>query len=340
MKRKLWIVAAAAAVLLLMFGVYRATRPASALMTAEQAQTRLEDSAARFTAAIENGRDVRPLLDDVKLVVDQHPELRAGHTLLGQLHTHLGETESAYAQFAAALNLDPNDAALQNLAGTAAMMIGETNLALTHHQAAAQFDQNDPDLLLPWADVLMKTGQWEDARIVLLRALRIEFTLHEANAGLSDVYAGRGEEGDLQLAIEHMETARAQVKNDPEGLEDEIVYVRKLARLYAQQDEAMEAIRVLGSLMPEEGRGRPGVLAELAGYFAANGQPVSAALEYQFASDAQPDNADYAAEAARWFIEGGKPEPARVMLDRLRGIDSDDPAVQELRAALEELSAR
>lgn len=334
MKSKLWIVAATAAALLLMLGVYRGTRPASVLLTPEQAQTQLEDAAARFSAAIENRRDVRPLLGDIQPIVEQYPEFRAARVLLGQWHIQVGERDEAYEQFAAALELEPTDAPLQNLAGSTAMLLGETGLAETHHRLAARAEPENPRWLLPLADVMIKTQDWNKAQLTLLEALRLDSTLHQANAGLADVYARRGQDGDLQRAIDQMENARAQVVADPEEIEDLIVYVRKLARLYARQDDAMEAARVLNTLLPEEARKRPEVIAELSEYLAQNGQPLAAALEYQLALDADPGNATFAAEGTRWLIEAGRVDAARAMLERLRAIDAGHPAIGVLEEKL------
>ncbi|MEM7627471.1 MAG: tetratricopeptide repeat protein [Planctomycetota bacterium] len=334
MKSKLWIVAVTAAVILLMLGVYRATRPTSVLMTPEEAQTKLEDAAARFSAAIENDRDVAPLLKDIKLIAEQHPDLRPARVLLGQWYTQVGDRERAYEEFAAALELEPDDAALQNLAGTTAILMGDARLGETHHTLAARAEPENPRWLLPLADVMLKTERWDEARLIFLEALRLDLSLHEANAGLSDVYARRGQDGDAQRAIDQMEKARAQVFGDPDAVEDHIVYVRKLAKLYARQDDAMEAARVLNTLMPDEGRGRLEVIAELAEYLNQNGQPLAAALEYQLALDADPGNAAFAVGAARWSIEAGRLDVAEAMLDRLRAIDARHPAIAGLKEAL------
>ena len=334
MKTKLWMIAAAAAGMLLIFGIYSATRPTSILMTPEQAQARIEDAAARFSAAIENGRDVTPLGQDIKPVVEQHPRLRVGRVLLGQWYLETGERESAYEQFAAALELDPDDAPLQNLAGTTALLIDEPTLAEGHYRLAAQVDPEDPRWLLPLADVMIKAERWDEARLVLIEVLRLDVTRHEAHAGLADVYARRGQDGDLQRAIDQMEKARAQVIGDPEAMETQIVYVRKLARLYARQGDAMEAARVLNTLLPDDARRRPAVIAELAGYLAQNGQPLAAALEYQLALQDEPDNAEFAAQGARWLIAAERPDAARDLLERLRLIDPAHPAIAKLEAQL------
>ena len=333
MKRNLLILAAAAAVLILMFGIYRATLPTTVLLTPEEAQAQLENYAARFTAAIENERDIEPLLDPVKTIVAQQPTMRDGHQLLGQIHAQLGQIDEAYDAFAAALALDPEGAQLQNLAGTAAMMLGETNVAETHHRLAVKQSPDDPALLLPLADVLIKTQRWEEARGVLLRAMELKPTEHEPHAAMSDVYFGRGEPGDDGLAIEQMEKALAKLPLTEKWAEQKVIYARKLARLHAARGEPMDAIAVLDA-EATEALYTPEVLAEMAEYLEANGQTALAGLQYEMALRVRPDAADYAALSARWYLRGGDASAAQTMLKRLESIDPRHESIAELRAAL------
>ncbi|MEM8738499.1 MAG: tetratricopeptide repeat protein [Planctomycetota bacterium] len=338
MKRPLWILAATAAALLLMLGVYHATRPVSALPSAEETQAQLEDLGVRFSAAIENRRDVTPILEQVRPLVAQSPRLRDGRTLLGQLYAHLGRNADAYAQFAAALELDPIDPPLQNLAGTAALLAGDLLAAETHHRLAVQQAPDRPRLLLSLADVYLKTQRWDLARNMLLRALELELTLHEANAALSDVYAGRGQPGDAVLAIQQMEKALAQLPIRDETLPQRVTYARKLARRYADRDDPMEAVAVLDSLPPAH-RFSSDVLAEVAAYLHANRQTALAGLQYELALDHRPRDPELAALAARWYARGGDAPAARAMLERLESLHPRHPAIPEIHQLLDHAPA-
>jgi len=333
MKRNLLILAATAAALLLMFGVYRATLPTSALLSPEEAQTQIEELAARFSAAIENERDVTPLRDAVKTIVAQQPGLRDGQKLLGQIQAQLGEIDEAYEAFAAALLIDPNEAQLQNLAGTAAMMLGDATAAETHQRLAVQQAPDEPALLLSLADVLIKTERWDEARNILLRSMELDSTSHQPHGALSDVYFGRGEPGDAQLAIDQMETALAKLPLTAEWVEQRVTYARKLARLFVEIGDPMEAVAVLDSLSGPP-RVSPAVLGEIAEYLATNGQPVLAGLEYEIALKTRPGEADYAAAAARWYLQGGDAAAARAMVERLETINPRHEAIGGLRSTL------
>ncbi|MEM6458778.1 MAG: tetratricopeptide repeat protein [Planctomycetota bacterium] len=317
------ILAAAGAVLLLMAGIYQATRPASGLPTAEEAQAQIEDLAVRFSAAIENGRDVGPLRQPIEAIVDHRPGLRDGRKLLGQLYAHVGDTAMAYEQFAAALSLDPEEPRLQNLAGTAAAMLGDATAAETHHRLAVRQAPDDPALRLPLADLLIEQERWDEARDVLLGALSIRVTMHEANFLLGEVYAGRGGEGDAALAAGQFEKAIAKLPpGRPSSEVSRVAYTRRLASLYAEIGEPREAVAVLDAL-PEAARFSPGVLADLAGYLDGQGQAVLAGLQYEMALDRQPTNAGYAAKAAEWYERGGDARAAALMRARLAEIRPD-----------------
>ncbi|MEO1235540.1 MAG: tetratricopeptide repeat protein [Planctomycetota bacterium] len=334
MKRTLWIVAATAAVLLLMTGVYRSTRPTSAFLSEEAAREQLEDLAARFSAAIENDRDVEPIRLGVESIVAQRPEMREGRTLLGQVYVRQGRNAEAYGEFAAALTLEPGDAELQNLAGSAALLTGDLAKAEAHHLLAVRAAPGEARLLLPLADVYLKAERWDDARNVLLRALELELTLHEASALLSDVYAGRGQEGDASLAIQQMEKALAQLPGGTETLTLRATYARKLANRYAAAGEPMEAVAVLNAL-PTGLRFSDAILAQVAELFDANGQAALAGLQYELALDVRPTEASVAAAAARWYARGGDAAAARAMLDRLERLSPRHPALAEVRGLLD-----
>jgi len=333
MKKSLWIVAVAAAVLLLMWGVFRATRPASALLSEQEAQTQIEALAERFSAAIENERDVRPILEQLEPIVAQRPMLRDGRQLLGQVHTKLGAYGLAYEQYMAALSIDFADAQLHNLAGTAAFLCNDMKSAETHHLAAVRLAPDNARLLLPLADLYIKTQRWDDARNTLIAALELRMMMHDAHVALSDVYAGRGREGDWQLAVDQMETAVAKLPLGAKTADTRVVYARKLARLYAQADDPMEAIHVLDSL-GDEARLSPEVSADLAGYFELNRQPILAALHYKEVLETRPTDTEAAAAAARWYFKAGDEAAARRMLKKLEAINPRHPVLGEFREKL------
>lgn len=338
-----WILAAVIALTAVGWGVVRSLNPAASELTREQAQERLADLGGRFSAAVENERDVRPMLAATRAIAERYPDLRSAHQLRGQISAQLGETEAAYAAFGRALELEPADAELQNLAGTAAALIGDPVAAEAHFRRAVEQTPDDARFRIRLGDTLLKAGRLDEAHAEFTRALTLRLMAHAADAGLGDVYAARAREaGDpqeradlLRQAVGHAESALGKLPvNEPESEPIRTVYARKLARHYHQRGDADQASAIVESL-PEDDRFDPTVLAELATYLEARGQPVVAALQYELAARRDPTNPDLLAEGARWFRRAGDVDAARLLTDRLVKGWPNHPAAKELRGALD-----
>ena len=339
MTKVLWITVALAAVGLLAWGVVRTLQPPPpAPLTAAQVDERIEALAVRLNAAIENERSVEPIHDELRPLLDAHPDTAAGQRLLGQVLTRRDDVPGAYAAYERALQLGPPDPQLENLAGTAAMILGDRDVAERHHLRAVELAPDVARLHLALADVYLKTRRWDDAIAELDRALELDTTLHEAASALSDAYRGRaaaagaGGASDELEALEWMERAVAKLPIRDDTAEVRVVYARKLAALYAERGDPAEAARVLTSLSPAM-LYTPGVTRDLAGYYAAMGQPLMAALQYEVLLSERPADADAAAAAARYYLEGGDVPAARTLTRRLSELDPSHEALPGLREA-------
>ena len=288
----------------------------------------------RLNAAIENDRAVEPIDEDLRPLLEAYPGTAAGQRLLGQVRTRMDDVPGALAAYERALELGPADAQLHNLAGTAAMILNDREKAERHHLRAVELAPDAARLRLPLADVYLKTGRWEDAIAELRRALELDTTLHEAAAALSDAYAGRGAAGDDLEALEWMERAVAKLPIAEATRETRLVYARKLAALYAERGEAQEAVAILTSLSPAM-LYSPGVSQDLARYYGALGQPLLAAVHYEVVLQEHPGDADAAAAAAQYYLEGGDVPAARTLTRRLAELDPSHGALPTLREATE-----
>lgn len=321
------------------WGVWRSANPAEPPLTRQQAVEQLTELGGRFSAAVENHRDVRPMLAATRAIAERFPDLRSAHQLRGQIRAQLGETEHAYDAFQRALELDPHDAELQNLAGTAASLIGRPDDAQTHFLRATALDPDDARFRIRLGDTLLKAGRLDEAESEFTHALTLRLMAHAADAGLGDVYAARARSSDdpdhrsdlLRRAISHAETALGKLPDDdPASAAVRTVYARKLARHYHQRGDAVQASAIVESL-PEADRFDPAVLAELASYLDARGQPVVAGLQYELAARRDPTNPDLLAQGARWFRRAGDPDAARLLAERLVAGWPNHPAADELR---------
>lgn len=326
LKRRLpWILSALVVLSLLGWGAMRTVQPGGPQLTAAQAQDQLEDLGGRFSAAVENQRDVRPMLGEAQAIAQRFPDLRSAHQLRGQIHAQLGETDAAYAAFVRALDIEPADAELQNLAGTAAALIGQPDAAQTHFRRAVALSPGDARFRIRLGDTLFKAQRLEEAQTEFTHALTLRLMAHAADAGLGDVYAAQARTAHnpqaradlLRQAIGHTETALGKLPDDDAKTPAvRTVYARKLARHYHQQGDAEQACAIIESL-PEENRFDPAVLAEFADYLNARGQPVVAALQYELAAQRNPTDPELLAKGAHWFRQAGDHHAARLLHDRL-----------------------
>ncbi len=331
MKRWVWIISVVISVGLAVWGVVRTLQPSSpAPLTAAEVDARVEALAVRLNAAIENERSVGPIFDKLRPLLDEYPDTAAGQRLLGQVLVRRDDVHGAYRAYERALELGPSDPQLENLAGSAAMILGNREAAERHHRRAVGLAPDVARLHLALADVYLKTARWDDAIAELDRALELDTTLHEAASALSDAYRGRGNPGDDLEALEWMERAVAKLPLRDDTAEVRVVYARKLAALYAERGDPAEAARVLTSLSPAM-LYTPGVTRDLAGYYGALGQPLMAALQYEVLLAEHPGDADAAAAAARYYLEGGDVPAARTLTRRLAELAPDHPALPALR---------
>ncbi len=325
------------------WGLWRSAQPAGPVLTRAQAQEQLIELGGRFSAAVENERDVAPMLAAAQRIAAQFPDLRSAHQLYGQIQTQMGETQAAYAAFSRALELEPADAELQNLAGTAASLIGQPAAAEDHFRRAIELDPDDARFRIRLGDVFLKTQRLNEAQTEFTHALTLRLMAHAADAGLGDVYAAQARATDdptqqarlLRDAIEHGETALGKLPRDekPQTHAVRTVYARKLARHYHQRGDTDQACTIIENL-PEDDRFDPAVLAELATYLSARGQPVVAALQYEIAAHRDPNNPDLLAQGAHWFRQAGDHAAADLMTHKLMTRWPDHAAAAEQNGAL------
>ncbi|MEE9403522.1 MAG: tetratricopeptide repeat protein [Algisphaera sp.] len=326
MRRLPWIITTLLALAALTWGISQARHAAPSPLTRDAATERLMELGDLLSAAIENERDASPLLEHVLKIVKQHPTLHIAHQLEGQIHLQINHIDDAYAAFDRALTIQPINAELHNLAGTAAMMRDDFAAGETHFRQAVAQTPSKSYFHLLLGDVLLKTNQLDEAEKQFNQTLSLKLMEHQANASLGDVFASRAQAASdpseqaqwFQQAINQVETALAKLPSDdkPETLFARTAYARKLARHYHHRGNPTEALALLHAL-PEDDRFNPDVLAEMATYLNALGQPIVAAVQYEAAAQRSPDNPDLLVQAARWYQQAGDTQAAQLMTEHL-----------------------
>ncbi len=294
----------------------------------------IEDLAVRFNAAIENQRDITPILDQVTLILQDYPGVTEGHILAGQAFAYQEQMESAYEHFAKALLDRPDDPQLQNLAGSTADMAGRLDDAEQHHARAVELAGSNPQILFSMADIHLKRERFDRAIELLEQAIAQKYVFPNARLALSDAYRQRAEPGDALRAIEQLELALTQLPSGDEHRPQREIFARKLAGLFAEIDDVPEAARILNSLSPPS-RFTTGVSEDLERYYEKLDQPGMAALHYDMALSFEPTRADFAASAADWYFRSGDIPAASTMVGHLKKLQPDHAALHGLIQRLE-----
>ena len=293
-----------------------------------EAAAELDALQQRFSGAIQRRRSIEPMLDDARELVDRYPAFAPARVSLGQMLIASGKSEAAYEQLVAALDLDPNQAELEDLAGGVALGLDRPEEAQRHYEQAVSLEQDNPRYRLHLAVALLRQNRYDKARNTLLEALRLDASLHEAHAMLADVFAAQNKLGpamdQLNRALELASEGQAKHRE---------AYLRKLATLLRRDNRAAESLDVLRRLPPRRWIDRQ-VSEEMAQSWMMLGRPGDAAHHYEQVLFVAPGT-DWAAERAAYYrLKAGQTEEARENLKILKQINPRAPQITELEAAL------
>lgn len=281
-----------------------------------------------FSEAMEHGRDVRKLIDQVNALVQVYPDMASAHTLLGQMLISSGRGEESLSAFQASLKIDPRQAGVEMLAGTIAVKLGRLEVAQHHYEQALSIEPNNGRYAVSLAMVQLKLGQEDQAVQTLLSAIRRDSNLHRAYMVLSDIYAHQNKIG---LAMSPIERAIELVPADNPQLR--VTYVLKRAALLRRNNQPAESLATLLAL-PGDAQLRPIVMRDTATSWRMLGKPAMAAQMYEQALRLDPSSDLAAAGAARWRIKTGDIETARKHVEALRRINPRYEALTGLDEAL------
>lgn len=288
----------------------------------------LDELTRAFEQVVAEGRSIGSLADAVQQVVGQYPKHAPTRTLLGQVLLYGGQSEKAYQQLAISLRLDGQQPEVHLLCGTIAYRLGRIGQATDHYAKAVDLDPSNPRYRLHLAQAYNQAQQRDRAKEVLVEALRIDSSLHEAQAALADIYA---EQGHFELALTQIQKAIEQTPVSQKSRWAQ--YHRRKAALLRQDNNPQEALLTLQSLHAEHID--PELLSELATCWSMMGQPDRAATLYEDAIAADPTEPSLVVGATHWRIKAGDHDLARQHLDRLRQLNGRTAMVAQLEGQLD-----
>jgi predicted Zn-dependent protease len=222
------------------------------------------------------------------------------------------------------IELQPPSAGLQQSAGMIAASAGDEAVALRHFRSAGLLDPANAQHPLYEAQLLIKAGQFEEARQALARVLAIDPSEAFARASLASIALEENRCDEALLAIGE---ARAI---DAASVELRIVESRIHRRCAAPQ----RAIELLAGLSETE-RAREAVAFELAAAYSAMGEHIKAARawEHRFVrSPLEPRAWTAAVHAAECLLAAGEREQAWLWYRQAQLAAPSAPEVRELEA--------
>ncbi len=267
-------------------------------------------------------------LDEARRFAEQYPHLAAAHSLLGQALYYDNQLAPAYEELMASLELDRQQAAVENLAGEIALRLGKPDDSLKHFSHAVDLEPSNQGYRLRLAEAYLDRHDMDRARTLLLESIRVAPRSAQAYALLSELYT---QENKLPMAEAQIAKAITLLPDDQKQYR--VVYTRKEAALLRRDNRPGDALRLLESL-PIKDRDKADVIEDLALCWAMLGKPDKGADLYEHALKANRGDWRLAAGAAIWWLKAGDRDAARRNLNQLEKIDPDLPVVKELEAKL------
>jgi tetratricopeptide (TPR) repeat protein len=206
----------------------------------------------------------------------------------------------AYTEYEKALAVGERTAAGEFAAGLAASLAGRHDRAVEHFAAAQALEPASATIALHLGQAQMASGELDAARASLVRSLRLDEDQAVAWGMLAEISL---RQNNAAMALQHIRRARLL---EPANLAWRLIE----ARAHRRANDPRSALEVLAGVAESEQRDRA-VLRLMAECYGMLSRPSDAAALLARASDAEPEAAWLAVEAAEWFERAGDAVSAR-----------------------------
>lgn len=291
---------------------------------AEQTLTEACD-AADFYIRTDQLPEARLILDRL---LERYPDEARPHMLQAKLLMAEGDFEGAYEHADRSVEIDGEDAEAQFLTALLAEANREFEKGREHYAAASVVDPENAKYPMYLAQSLMRLNELDEARIQLLRAQRLDATLHQTYGMHAEIAARRGK---LEMAIEQVNKALEHVE---ESSSHHVAYTLQKAELLRRANRPEAAQTLLQELPPGNQQEQRVVEQLAAGYMMMN-QPERAAGAWAELFALEPTNTRAAAEAGMALLRAGKPQQARQYHEMARQLSTSHHMVVALEEALQ-----
>ncbi|MEM0914137.1 MAG: tetratricopeptide repeat protein [Planctomycetota bacterium] len=289
-----------------------AARVAEAEAQRRAIDDRVLEIGRRIDAAARNGRDLSPMIADLRDVIAEHPEhLDARRAIALAIGSRGDIPEEAYDHLTRTLGAEGDVAEMHAIAGNLALQTDDAAVAVAHYQRAVALDPDEPRFLRQLAQAHLKAGD-PDAAIAVVDAW-IERGSDQPQPFLLRaqllVEAGRIDDAERAMRQAHDRTL-------PDETAMRLAIALNRADLLRRLDRPVEAMGVLRLLTFDEQITKP-VADSLAATWDRLDQQERAAVHYERIALMNP--------AATWA--------ARAAADRYAALDQPDKA-DTMRALL------
>ncbi|MEM1208351.1 MAG: tetratricopeptide repeat protein [Planctomycetota bacterium] len=313
------IAAVALAVALLVIGAYVVSPKANpeaieaARLAEAQARQRAIDERVlqigrEIDAAARNGRDLSPMIADLRDVIADYPDhLDARRAIALAIGSRGDIPDEAYDHLTRTLDEEGDIAEMHAIAGNLSLQAGDPGIAVAHYRRAVALDPDEPRFLSQLAQAHMMAGQTDDALEVVDAWVERDSDQPQPFIFRARLLteAGRLDDADGSLR-------QALDRSMPDETDMRLAIALNRAGLLRQLDRPVEAMGVLRMLSVDEQVTQP-VADALAATWDQLDQPDKAALHYERIALMYPAATWAARAAADRYMALDEPEKADAM---------------------------
>lgn len=302
--------------------------PQAPKLKTEAIEQKFEPLRQQYMQQRTHKNDLDKIIAQAQKLAEKYPDFAPGQLFVGQLYFDKGDMKNAQVYIDKSLALDPKQGQVHLLAGNIALMQQDPKRAADHLSLAVALKPSNAQYWLYLGESYFAQKLWSEAQQCFEKALELDSDMTLAYAGIADCQVKQGKTREAVFTMQ-----RAIDQTPPGKRKQQVIYLRKQAKLLADLGKPNEALVVLGKLTDKE-KADPDVMAEMSTYWDQMGEPGKAAEVYEVQLKKDLRNWELAAAAARWRLKARDYQKAREHIIHLQLINPDLPVIKELEMEL------
>lgn len=250
-------------------------------------------------ALLELGQ-VEAALESARKAVSLNPHSKESQLLFGRCCLEAQRYEEAAEAFRSAVQIDAQNVEAHYQLAVALLNLGQTEEARNSFHTVLRLSPQHAPSQLGLGHVARRTGQWQTAADHYRQAIQLDLTLKPAIFELTKLYLERNQKDSINEFVRQVCLSRKGDHRIPADFLRDWLEALESNQQHALAEEALE--------------------------FVLNVYPTS--------PQAKENHRLFHLRSARYFIEKGQMETARIHLDHLRKLHPTEPALPELQQAV------